>query len=62
MLKQHGQQHGLQGPGVGGVHPGLEVQPGQLEEPVEMRLVLPAQRPAEFLPAAPLLLPDMAVW
>ena len=43
VFQEHGQDHGFQGPGVGGVHPGLEVQAGQFKEPVQVDLVLAAQ-------------------
>jgi hypothetical protein len=61
MLKEHGHEHGLQGPGVGGVNPGLEVQPGRLKEPVEVSLVFLPEGPAEFAPALPFLFPHLTV-
>ena len=45
VLQEHTQKHGFQGPGVRGIDPGLEVQPGQLKEAVELRLVLPPAGP-----------------
>jgi hypothetical protein len=61
VFQEHGQEHGFQGPGVGSVDPGLEVQAGQFEEAVKVSLVLPAQRPAELAPALPLLVPQVTV-
>ena len=52
-LQQHGQEHGLQGAGLGSIDSGLKMQAGQLKEPVQMGLVLPAQGPAELLPSWP---------
>jgi len=61
MLQEHTHKQGLQGPGVRGVDPGLEVEAGQFKEAVQVNLVLPAQGPAELLPALPFGFPHLAI-
>jgi hypothetical protein len=62
VLQADGEEDRFQGPGVGGVSRGLDVQLGPVEEAVEGLLVFLAERPAEFLPRVVLPFQNLAEW